>query len=88
MENKRTQSPEISGSICPPEDIDSSWKGVESVIRVTRSGELEGKEYSTLSYYFSSLPPMPTNCPSDSWALAARKSPTLASGNVSQNRKT
>ena len=41
----------------PPEDIDSSWKGVESVIRVTRSGERDGKCYSTLSYYFSSLPP-------------------------------
>jgi len=25
--------------------------------RVTRSGEREGKDYSTLSYYFSSLPP-------------------------------
>lgn len=41
----------------PPEDIDSSWKGVESVIRVTRSGERDGKCYSTLSYYLSSLPP-------------------------------
>jgi predicted transposase YbfD/YdcC len=41
----------------PPEGLDSSWKGVESVIRVTRSGEREGKDYSTLSYYFSSLPP-------------------------------
>jgi predicted transposase YbfD/YdcC len=41
----------------PPAGIDSGWKGVESVIRVTRSGEREGKDYSTLSYYLSSLPP-------------------------------
>jgi predicted transposase YbfD/YdcC len=41
----------------PPEDIHSSWKGVESVIRVTRSGERDGNSYNTLSYYFSSLPP-------------------------------
>ena len=27
------------------------------MIRVTRSGERDGKPYSTLSYYFSSLPP-------------------------------
>ena len=26
----------------PPEDLDSSWKAVESVIRVTRSGERGG----------------------------------------------
>ncbi|MEI6065622.1 MAG: hypothetical protein WCQ26_13595, partial [Pseudanabaena sp. ELA748] len=31
--------------------------GVQSVIRVTRSGERDGKSYSTLSYYLSSLPP-------------------------------
>jgi predicted transposase YbfD/YdcC len=41
----------------PPAHIDSSWKGVQSVIRVTRSGERAGKAYSTLSYYLSSLPP-------------------------------
>jgi predicted transposase YbfD/YdcC len=41
----------------PPANIDSSWKEVESVIRVNRSGERDGKSYSTLSYYFSSLPP-------------------------------
>jgi len=41
----------------PPENIDSSWKGVESVIRVTRSSERDGKSYSTLSYYLSSLMP-------------------------------
>jgi len=41
----------------PPENIDSKWKGVESVIRVTRSGERDGESYSTLSYYLSSLPP-------------------------------
>ena len=41
----------------PPENIDSSWKGVQSVIRVTRSGERDGTPYRTLSYYFSSLPP-------------------------------
>ena len=41
----------------PPANIDSSWKGVQSVIRVTRSGERDGKSYSTLGYYLSSLPP-------------------------------
>jgi predicted transposase YbfD/YdcC len=41
----------------PPANIDSSWKDVQSVIRVTRSGERDGKPYRTLSYYFSSLPP-------------------------------
>lgn len=41
----------------PPPNIDSSWKDVQSVIRVTRSGERDGNAYSTLSYYFSSLPP-------------------------------
>jgi predicted transposase YbfD/YdcC len=41
----------------PPANIDPSWKGMESVIRVTRSGERDGKSYSTLSYYVSSLPP-------------------------------
>jgi predicted transposase YbfD/YdcC len=41
----------------PPANIDSRWKDVESVIRVTRSGERDDKPYSTLSYYFSSLPP-------------------------------
>jgi len=41
----------------PPVNIDSRWKNVQSVIRVTRSGERDGKPYSTLSYYFSSLPP-------------------------------
>jgi predicted transposase YbfD/YdcC len=30
---------------------------VQSVIGVTRSGERDGKAYSTLSYYLSSLPP-------------------------------
>ena len=41
----------------PPQNIDSKWKGVGSVIRVTRSGERDGESYSTLSYYLSSLPP-------------------------------
>ena len=41
----------------PPRNIDSRWKDVESVIRVTRSGERDDKTYRTLSYYFSSLPP-------------------------------
>jgi predicted transposase YbfD/YdcC len=41
----------------PPKNIDSKWKGVGSVIRVTRSGERDGESYSTLSYYLSSLPP-------------------------------
>lgn len=41
----------------PPQNIDSKWKGVGSVIRVTRSGERDGDSYSTLSYYLSSLPP-------------------------------
>ena len=41
----------------PPANIDANWKGVQSVIRVTRSGERDGKSYSTLSYYLSSLPP-------------------------------
>jgi predicted transposase YbfD/YdcC len=41
----------------PPANLDSRWKEVGSVIRVTRAGERDGKCYSTLSYYFSSLPP-------------------------------
>jgi predicted transposase YbfD/YdcC len=41
----------------PPQNIESKWKGVGSVIRVTRSGERDGESYSTLSYYLSSLPP-------------------------------
>ena len=41
----------------PPANIDSGWKNVQSVIRVTRSGERDGKAYSTLSYYLSSLAP-------------------------------
>jgi|LakMenEpi03Aug12_release.lakeMendotaPanAssembly.Ray.scaffolds.fasta_scaffold51339_2 predicted transposase YbfD/YdcC len=41
----------------PPTNIDSGWKNVQSVIRVTRSGERDGKAYSTLSYYLSSLAP-------------------------------
>ena len=38
----------------PPVSIDSSWQGVQSVIRVNRSGERDAKPYSTLSYYLSS----------------------------------
>jgi predicted transposase YbfD/YdcC len=41
----------------PPANIDSSWQDVQSVIRVTRSGERDGNAYCTLSYYLSSLPP-------------------------------
>jgi len=41
----------------PPANIDPSWQKVSSVIRVTRSGERDGKAFKTLSYYISSLPP-------------------------------
>jgi predicted transposase YbfD/YdcC len=41
----------------PPAKIDRDWQKVESVIKVTRSGTREGKEYSGVSYYISSLPP-------------------------------
>lgn len=41
----------------PPPNIDPSWQKVRSAIRVTRSGERDGKAFTTLSYYISSLPP-------------------------------
>lgn len=44
----------------PPPNIDPSWQKVRSVIRVTRSGERDGKAFTTLSYYISSLPPTST----------------------------
>jgi hypothetical protein len=44
----------------PPPNIDPSWQKVLSVIRVTRCGKRDGKDYTTLSYYISSLPPNST----------------------------
>lgn len=41
----------------PPATLDPSWENVQSVIRVTRSGERDGNVFSTLSYYLSSLSP-------------------------------
>jgi hypothetical protein len=41
----------------PQVNIDPSWQKVFSVIRVTRSGERDGKAFKTLSYYISSLQP-------------------------------
>jgi len=41
----------------PPPNIDPDWQKVKSVIKVTRSGEREGKEYSRVGYYICSLSP-------------------------------
>jgi hypothetical protein len=43
-----------------PPPIDSVWQKVESVIKVTRWGEREGKEYSSVGYYICSLSPNST----------------------------
>ncbi len=45
----------------PPPNIDPSWQKVQSVMRVTRSGERDGKAFTTLSYYISSLLPTATS---------------------------
>lgn len=60
VEEEQTKGRKIQRLVevfAPPADIDLSWQGVQSVIRVTRSGERDGNSYNTLSYYLSSLPP-------------------------------
>ena len=49
----------------PPSDIDSRWIGIESIIKIFRSGKRGNHDYESDSatYYISSLPPTSSQIP-------------------------